>query len=212
MSEEAAELTAEQLLEAAKAGVEVKIPESKEEEEEKPKEEEHKIYNCPRCTYRLLNADGTATERIKPEEAEVQEYVRRIMSGQRFEKTYKINSMFSITFTTLSSGQAKQVTRVLRQLSMDDREQQTLAELAYSIKMMCAVKKIDAPGNVREFTFPGEGDTIEFMQEEYKKRFENEDEWMTVTLVRAFSEFERLLNMLAEASFSANFWKGAGLE
>lgn len=214
MSEETKqpELTAEQLLELTKAGIQPEIPEAPEVvEPEAVKAPVELLHVCPRCTYRLRNVDGSITEKVTPEEEEVKEYVRRVMSGQRFTKEYTLfEGLARVKLSTLSTSETKAMQRILRGLTLDDGKNETLQSTIFQLQLLCSVRSIEQGANARTFEFP-DCSTVQSIQDQFDLRFGEDDEWMVALLIRINDQFQRLNRLLAEASFSENFWKGAGL-
>jgi len=198
--------TAQELIDLVKAGQEQEAVNDSAEKALDTAKPSGTVCVCPRCRMNLYDADGKAVEEVHPEEEEVKEYVRRLLSGTPFERTYRLcGGNVSITFKSLSDSQSKRLQTSLGKLPLTDMSD--VRARMYSVKMMYSLSHMSAPGP-GTLSFPEEGsDSMEL----YKERFGDIDEWLIGSVIAAYGTFERLMTNLMREALNENFWKGAGL-
>jgi len=153
---------------------------------------------CPRCQHKL-----EGEEVIAPTEAEKKEYVRALLSGKVFSKTYGLfDGQLSLRFDMLTSDEAQQMKTALVAVESDDQ----VAVITQSIKIKCLYYCREFNGTKFELDFdPKEWEV------EHNKRFGSLGEDIPVIVTRVLMEFLRLAEALPSAGMDASFWKGAGL-
>jgi len=234
MSDDIQPVESEDLLEQAKALAEkIEVPEA---DLKAPVEKEipppapvpapvpEKPENCKRCGMKA------GVEPLKPDEAEMREYVRRLISGQPYTKAF---SLFdgNLTFVFRGLQQTDRdhmdaLSTFIRQefldsLSAIERDliqvfpPHVLSE-ELQIRVVFAVQALGE----RTFSVPARLDTTESISRThvdkmlfiFRQQFvENQSEDMLALLVRTYDQFTLLCNSLMGAAFDENFYKGAGL-
>jgi hypothetical protein len=178
-----------------------------------PPETKAEIHTCPRCAFRLKDKDGNPVPKVEANEEEKREYIRRMLAGERYTKTFSIyDGRINLTFTTLSGRTSKNLNRVLQQITLDEAMREDPKATAYGLKMMAALTRLEVGDNTYNYTLDIDPEMkLETAKAKYEERFGDFDEWLLVAIITAFGCFERLLQLLMEDGFSENFWKGAGL-
>ena len=182
-----------------------------------PGKSEAKKFDCPRC--------GWSTEGVpKAPEADLQEYLRCVMGGNRFTKTYLLyNGAMKLTFSTLTMDEADRLNMVIMQNKFEDNDE--LSDVARKTKLMFCLRTIKLQGDTVVHTPPQAVTVVpeskpedkpvfdwskETMGALFKERFGRMDETMLRTIYRTYALFDGLSRLLVSDGFDENFWKGAG--
>jgi hypothetical protein len=154
---------------------------------------------CPRCAYDMNQ--GTPT----PDAEDVQEYVRCLMSGNVFAKTYYLfDGQVEATFELLTSAQSDLLSKALSALERDDFMQQ--ASEAMRLKLMFYMRRFGKD----TFECPEVSD-LETLWEQYRARYDSQGEDRPVLQMRIMMQFLNLTEALPAAGLDETFYKGAGL-
>jgi hypothetical protein len=167
---------------------------------------------------------------LKPDEKEMKEYVRRLLSGQSYTKAYELfDGALTLTFRTLTQEQ-RDYMEELMQTAQDDylknlNEDQiaelqqippTLQAQQLQIRMVFCTERI---GEGDQLSVPEKtAKTIKKKQvteilDLFHQRFVmNRSADLLPLIVRTFDQFTLLTNLLMGAAFDTNFYKGVGLD
>jgi hypothetical protein len=168
-----------------------------EEKEASPEEEAPVI--CPRCAYDMKK--GTPT----PDVDDIQEYVRCLMSGNNFSKTYHLfDGKLDITFELLTSTQSELLSQALSRLKREDFMQQ--ASEAMRLKLMFYMRRF----GTETFECPDMSD-LDALWDMYRTRYGNQGEDRPVLQMRVMMQFLNLTEALPAAGLDETFYRGAGL-
>jgi len=199
-AQEAAEMMADVLHKAEKAG-------------EQASEHIHDTtqHQCPRCYFDLKSSVALPTEE------EQQEYLRRLLAGEPFVKTYKLfKGQLEITCSTLTVTESEHMVQVLREIAPDPHQQLAVASEILKVKALYYIRSAAGmtypqPTEIE----PEEGSPVVWnaaaAQALYEERFGQMGEDMISILVRTQTEFNRLVTKLADSGFDQDFFKGAGI-
>jgi len=153
---------------------------------------------CPRCHFNL-SEDNTPA----PSEDEKKEYVRCLLSGKVFSKTYGLfDGQITARFDMLTSAEADRMKKALLTVSSDE----AVSSITDSIKIKCLYYCREFNGNVFNLDFDPEK-----WEDEHAKRFGEMGEDIPVIITRVLLEFLRLAESLPAAGLDKSFYKGAGL-
>ena len=152
---------------------------------------------CSRCGWEMRKLVS------KVAEEDVREYVRCILAGRPFAKTYTLfEGAVCTQFSLLTSNESDVLGVMLSKISREDK--MMLTQQALRLKLLFYLRRF----NDKSYTVPKADVDVET---EYNSRFGGIGEDIPVLLIRNMMEFTRLSEMLTETGFDANFWKGAGL-
>jgi len=166
--------------------------ESKPEPEKTPEPQ-----RCPRCAWDQKEVV------IRPAEEDLKEYLRCTLAGRPFSKYYKLfDGQLTTKFTLLTSDESNVLADILSKIPREDR--MVLASKALRIKLLFYLRQY----NTTNYEVPAADADLE---QEFRKRFGSLGEDVPVILVRNMMQFTKLSELLTEAGFDRNFWKGAGL-
>lgn len=168
------------------------VVEAKPEPEKAPESK-----RCPRCAWDQQQVV------VRPSEEDLKEYLRCTLAGHPFSKYYKLfDGQLTTKFMLLTSDESNILGDILAKIPREDR--MVLASKALRIKLLFYLRQY----NATNYEIPAVDADLE---QEFKKRFGPFGEDVPVILVRNMMEFTKLSELLTEAGFDRNFWKGAGL-
>ena len=165
--------------------------------EEQPKLADATLKHCRRCGHDCsTNPQPVATEE------EIQEYIRTVLADRPYAKSYGMfGGQVKIGMSALTSKESTHMAKILREAGTSDTMDSMRIQLLYYLR------------TYRDTTYkaPIDIEDLEGVREEFNNRFGQTSEDLVAVMVRTFTEFIRLLQLLTESAFDANFWKGAGL-
>lgn len=167
-------------------------------EEEEVQQERTAPEICPRC-----RADLSTDKPVEPTEDEKREYVRALLDGRPFAKTYALfGGQVAAKFSMLTTAEANSMKEALLMVDHEDQ----MKSITDSIKIKCLYYCREFNNNCYSpISNPKEWEA------EHEKRFGSLGEDVPVLITRVLLEFLRLAEMLPTSGMDKSFWKGAGL-
>jgi len=167
---------------------------------------------CIRCGYR---ADGDA----KPNEEDRKEYLRCLLGGKLYQKTFPLyDGQFSITFRQTSNREVETINGLLFKLASAEKNYAFAEDISLKLKMMIGLvelKTSNGPlGKVGavELDLTKDCDTlVAEVNRMYAERFGALPEAVSHLMGRTFVMFNDIQTLLIRSGFDEDFWKGAGL-
>ena len=144
----------------------------------------------------------------RPEDKE--EYLRSVLGGRRFTKTYMPwDGQLTLKFRSLSAKEAEFVNQVLsKNVYVNEVE---LGDAAMKAKLLFQLTSFVTTEKNLQFEPPAEANhTITYVQAEFEKRFGGEDETILRVIAKMLHMFNMLLQLLVLSGFDRNFYKAAG--
>jgi len=153
---------------------------------------------CPKC-----RTDLSTIKPLEPTEDEKREYVRSLLDGRPFGKTYALfDGQVAAKFSMLTTAEANSMKEAL--ITVDHEDQ--VRSITDSIKIKCLYYCREFNNNCYSpISNPKEWEA------EHEKRFGSLGEDVPVLITRVMLEFLRLAEMLPTSGMDKSFWKGAGL-
>lgn len=162
---------------------------------------EEKIQKCPRCGW-------YDSEKPLINEDDKKEYLRSILGGRVFSKTYELyNGSITFTYQSLLGSEVEKINEVFFDLAAAN-EPELLIE-GNKIKSLFYLKKIKIEETTTNLETP-EDVSIENYKEKYLERFGKSSEPIIQMLNSTLIQFLKLQTNLVANGFDENFWKGAG--
>jgi len=155
---------------------------------------------CPRCQFKISSNNVP-----EPAEEDIREYIRRLMAGELFKKTYDLfNGSLKITLSMISMTQSDLLSQALQ--SIPDEDYMVRTTRALRIKQLFYLKQYKDV----KYDVPDTGD-LDKLEDLYIARFGELPEDVCCLLVRVMTLFFALTEALPHKGLDENFWKGAGL-
>lgn len=157
---------------------------------------------CPRC-----GRDQNIKEAPAATEEEVKEYVRCLLSGETYEKSYALfKGQINVAFRSIDTETSAKLGKLLDSVPatnnrMADNERYLKIRLLFYLRQL-QDKKFEIT----------EADSLEAAEADFNDRFGKIKEDYLALIMRALMQFQNLLALLSEAGFDEGFWQGAGLD
>jgi hypothetical protein len=168
---------------------------------EEEQEEEKEKKPCPKC--------GFFEGAIPPPKEDSEEYMRSILGGRRFVKSYDLmKGQINVVFTTVDTESSERMNKVIAELST--LEDPTLFH-SYLIKLQMVYQLQSYKVGEKEDKFVGSNaSNLEEAEKQFTERFGGLDEGVIGMFTRTLNSFMTLKKKLIDNCFDETFYKGAG--
>lgn len=181
---------------------------SEEKSVEEPMEEtvespEKKPEVCVRCGW-------SSGKELEPLEADMKEYLRCILGGKEFFKSYEMyDGEVKLVFRSLNNGEVDRLNQVLyplagRQLTAVEQD------LDIKLRLLFFLAELTLGAKKASYDIP-EKITLEEVNDIFNERMLSCPETLVRTMTQTLMLFTELQGLLVRHGFDSNFWKGAGL-
>lgn len=195
-------------LDAALAALDAAVPvESAPAEEPAPTPAPEDVPPCGRCGHSVGGSN-------KPQESDLQEYIRSILGSRQFAKTYKLmGGRILFQYSTLDGSTSDHLNNVIIAMNhFDDAIKYNAIVLKYRILFTLREYTIggqatELPAPTVEELPPGDFDAVNAL---FKQRIEHLDQGIVQMIAQSLMLFRSLEAALIEGAFDETFWKGAG--
>ena len=169
---------------------------------EAPAEKKQEPQPCVHC--------GWVEGAPEPRAEDQTEYLRAVLGGRRFTKTYMPwGGQLTLKFRTMSAAEAEFVNHVLsKNVYVNEVE---LGDAAMKAKLLFQLTAMITADKNEQYEPPSEKNhTITYVQAEFEKRFGELDETLLRVIAKTLHMFNMLLQLLVLGGFDRNFYKAAG--
>ena len=169
---------------------------------EAPVEKKPEPQPCVHC--------GWVENMTAPREEDRIEYLRAVLGGRRFTKTYMPwDGQLTLKFRSLSAVEAEYINQVLAKNEFVNEIE--LGDAAMKAKLLFQLSSLVTAEINKPFEPPSDVDhTLEFIQNAFKERFGDLDETILRVVAKTLHMFNMLLQLLVLSGFDRNFYKAAG--
>lgn len=158
---------------------------------------------CPRCGY-------GAEKPMEPLQDDLEEYMRCVLGGQRFMKTYSMyDGKVKLTFRSLVNKEVDHLNGLLFTLSGRD-DDPAAQDMVVKAKLLFFLAAADLSGKGTEYDVPMTL-SVENLSDVFNERLGDCPEPIIRIMVQTLGLFTEVQGLLVNAGFDSNFWKGAGL-
>lgn len=168
---------------------------------------------CPRCEWPVMEE-----LQFKPTPEDVKQFLRSVMAGEVFEKSYKLFAgKAAVTFRTRTGREEALIKDVIRRLMREGviSQQVDLISYARRYNFACSVKSYVTPQKKIEFETAEEAlvdddNPLGSLQIEtaIARRIEQLPSHIVVILMRLFDEFSAVVDNLSSRVEDPGFWEG----
>jgi len=146
----------------------------------------------------------------EPREEDKLEYLRAVLGGRRFAKTYMLwGGQFTLKFRSMTAAEAEFVNSVLSK--NDYISEVEVNDAAMKAKLLFQLTAMSTAEKNQQFEPPAEKNhTITYVQAEFERRFSELDETLLRVIAKTLHMFNMLLQLLVLNGFDRNFYKAAG--
>jgi hypothetical protein len=146
----------------------------------------------------------------EPREADKTEYLRAVLGGRRFTKTYMPwDGQLTLKFRSMTGNESEFINQVLsKNVFVNDV---SLGDAATKAKLLFQLTSLNTTDIAKVFEPVADTDhSIIFIQDEFRKRFGEFDETILRVIAKTLQNFNLLLQLLVISAFDRNFYKAAG--
>lgn len=150
-----------------------------------------------------------------PLETDKREYVRAVLGGRRFSKTYSmLEDMFQVTLSTLDGRDNELLTRQIVSLS-EITDVLTYNSMAVKYRILYSLRSIAIMDELTEYPAPptleelplGDHGKLDAL---FAERIGHLDQGIVQMISQCMALFRALEVELIQGAFDSNFWKSAG--
>lgn len=166
---------------------------------------------CPQCSWPTGEKPS-----VEPTKDDVKAFLRSVMAGQVFEKSYRLfGDMVSVTFRTRTGKEESQIKTTIRRVVRQGEiiQQAELLGLVRRLNFICGLKAYTTQETRLDFSeMTSELKDDALMKEDLvglaEERIHKLPSQLLMVLMRKFDEFSELVEALLAKVNDVGFWKG----